>query len=297
MPAARHFSGRMGPVSVLGGEQLGRSHLMKSSASRILKLTAAGADRLRPARPGAVVLLYHRVAGGSGTAVDLPQALFDAQTEELGAGGRVVSIDALLAATSSTAGPSVDPIAVTFDDGTADFADRALPALVRFGLPVTLYVATDFIDRGRPFPHDGTPLSWAALGDALSTGLVTVGSHTHTHALLDRLAPEEVDEELDRSVKLIEDHLGVTPAHFAYPKALLGSPAAQDAVRRRFQSAAVAGTRPNPYGATDRHRLGRSPVQVADGMTWFRRKADGGMRLEDDVRRVVNRRRYVGAVT
>jgi hypothetical protein len=32
-------------------------------------------------------------------------------------------------------------------------------------------------------------------------------------------------------------------------------------------------------------------------MTWFRRKADGGMRLEDDVRRVVNRRRYVGAVT
>jgi len=45
------------------------------------------------------------------------------------------------------------------------------------------------------------------------------------------------------------------------------------------------------------YRLGRSPVQVADGMGWFRRKARGGMALEDDVRRVANRRRYAGAVT
>ena len=30
-------------------------------------------------------------------------------------------------------------------------------------------------------------------------------------------------------------------------------------------------------------------------MTWFRRKAEGGMRLEDELREVVNRRRYAGA--
>jgi peptidoglycan/xylan/chitin deacetylase (PgdA/CDA1 family) len=131
----------------------------------------------------------------------------------------------------------------------------------------------------------------------MATGLVTVGSHTHTHALLDRLAAGEVDQELDRSVKLIEDRLGVTPHHFAYPKALLGSPEAEEAVRRRFRSACVAGTRPNPYGTTDPYRLHRSPVQVADGMRWFRHKARGGMAFEDDVRRLVNRRRYAGAVT
>jgi hypothetical protein len=32
-------------------------------------------------------------------------------------------------------------------------------------------------------------------------------------------------------------------------------------------------------------------------MRWFRRKAAGGMTLEDDVRRLVNRRRYRGAIT
>jgi peptidoglycan/xylan/chitin deacetylase (PgdA/CDA1 family) len=159
-------------------------------------------------------------------------------------------------------------------------------------VPATLYVATDFVDRGRAFPDDGTPLSWAALRDAAATGLVTVGSHTHTHALLDRLPAPDVASELDRACDLIATHVGTPPAHFAYPKAVLGSPAAEAEVRRRHRSAAVAGTRPNRFGATDPYRLARSPIQVADGMTFFHAKAAGGMRLEDDLRAAANRWRY-----
>jgi peptidoglycan/xylan/chitin deacetylase (PgdA/CDA1 family) len=230
-------------------------------------------------------------------AVDLPRSLFEAQMQELARHGGATTLDEVLSLTGRASVPAIQPVAVTFDDGTADFADHVVPVLVGSGVAVTLYVATEFVERGRAFPHNGSPLSWAALRDTLSTGLVTVGSHTHTHALLDRLAPDAVADELDRSVKLIEDRLGVTPIHFAYPKALLGSEVAQQAVRKRFRSAALAGTRPNPYGSTDPYRLGRSPVQVADGMTWFRRKVRGGMGLEDDVRQLANRRRYVGAVT
>ena len=69
------------------------------------------------------------------------------------------------------------------------------------------------------------------------------------------------------------------------------------AVRERFASAAVAGTHLNRYGATDPYRLGRSPIQLSDGMRWFRRKVQGGMALEDDVRRVANRLRYAGATS
>ncbi|MDQ3353292.1 MAG: hypothetical protein M3507_02185, partial [Actinomycetota bacterium] len=93
-----------------------------------------------------------------------------------------------------------------------------------------------------------------------------------------------------------EDRLGTTPRHFAYPKALLGSPAAQAAVQARFASAAIGGTRANCYGG-DPYRLQRSPIQVSDGMRWFRRKTQGGMALEDDLRRLINRRRYAGATT
>ena len=269
----------------------------KDLVARLLKATAAGRDAVRPRPAGAVVLLYHRVGRRSQLAVDLPLPLFAAQVAELAESGGVVSLDSLLSLVARAQEPPVQPVALTFDDGTADFAEAVLPVLTRDAAPATLYVATDFVDRGRPFPHDGTPLSWGALRDVVSTGLVTVGSHTHTHALLDRLAPEQVADELDRSIKLIEDNLGVTPHHFAYPKALLGSAAAQDAVRARFRSAAVAGTRANCYGHTDPYRLHRSPVQVGDGMRWFRHKARGGMALEDDLRQLVNRRRYEGAVT
>ncbi len=164
-------------------------------------------------------------------------------------------------------------------------------------IPATLYVATDHIEAERAFPDNGRPVSWAGLRDALSTGLVTVGSHTHTHRLLDRVDGPTAAEELGRSIGLIEDRLGVGCMHFCYPKALLGSPAAEREVRSRFRTAAIGRTRPNPYGRTDVYRLYRSPLQVGDGMRWFRRKAAGGMALEDDLRSILNRRRYAGAVT
>ena len=265
---------------------------------RVVKSAAIVADLVRPPRRGVVVLLFHRVGRRTESEVDLPVELFDAQLDALAATGRVAGLDACLEALASPDPPdAADPIAITFDDGTADFVDLALPRLERYGLPVTLYLATAFAEEGRTFPGDGTPASWAALRDAQSTGLVTVGSHTHSHALLDRLPAVDVAHELDRSRELIEQRLGTTPAHFAYPKAVAGSAAAAAAVRARFRSAALAGTRPNPYGRTDPYRLARSPIQRADGMTWFRRKLDGGMGLEDRLRTLANRRRYAGATT
>ena len=68
-------------------------------------------------------------------------------------------------------------------------------------------------------------------------------------------------------------------------------------MRDRFVSAALAGTRANPYGRTDPYRLSRSPIQTADAMRWFTQKVAGGMAFEDTVRRVANRARYAGATT
>jgi peptidoglycan/xylan/chitin deacetylase (PgdA/CDA1 family) len=270
----------------------------RARAARAVKGLAVTADRVRPPRRGVVVLIYHRVGGRSGLEIDLPVELFESQMAALATAGRVLSLDDALATLHSpTAPPEPDPVVVTFDDGTIDFAEAAMPVLERYRIPVTLYVATEFVEERRDFPNAGTPISWSALADAHATGLLTVGSHTHTHALLDRLPVERVDDELDRSVALIGERLGVPPDHFAYPKASPGSPAAERAVRARFRSAALAGTRANPYGRTDPFRLARSPIQVADGMQWFERKSRGGMALEDTLRRLLNRRRYADATT
>jgi peptidoglycan/xylan/chitin deacetylase (PgdA/CDA1 family) len=268
---------------------------VRSLALRALKTSAETADRLRRPAPGIVVLIYHRVGGGSGLQLDLTVECFEEQMAWLAETGRVTTLDAALATLTGPRDVGPDPVVVTFDDGPADFADVTVPILMRYGVPVTIYVATAFVEEQRPFPYGAPPISWAALADTLTTGLVTVGSHTHTHALLDRLPPDRIAEELNRSSELVEDRLGVTATHFAYPKSVPPTSAADTAVRERFASAALAGTRPNPYGRTDPHRLARSPIQAGDEMRWFRAKADGGMAFEDDVRRFVNRWRYAGA--
>ena len=277
---------------------MARSGLLR----RAVKEAAVAADALRRPPRGVVVLIYHRVGGASGLELDLPVDVFAAQMEALAASGRVVTLGDALARLrqpvehgDSSAG--ADPVVLTFDDGTADLVDHALPILERHRLPVTLYAATAFIDEARPFPGDGHPLSWRGLSDAYATGLVDVGSHTHGHLLLDRLPPDQVGDELDRSIELIGEHLGTPPLDFAYPKAVAGSAAAERAVRRRFRSASLGGSHPNPFGTTDPYRLARSAIQRSDGMRWFRRKLAGGMAAEEGLRRLVNRWRYAGATT
>lgn len=242
---------------------------------------------------GVTILIYHRVGGGSASEVDLDVDAFRRQLEHLRLHHDVVALDALpeLFATTS-AGRHV---VITFDDGTADFCEHVVPALVEFELPATLYAATQFIDSGTVFPWGAPPVSWAGLRDAASTGLVTIGSHTHTHALLDRADPSEIGAELDRSIDLIGQHIGAAPAHFAYPKALPGSAGAEDEVRRRFATAALARSRVNEPGTGSLHRLWRTPIQRSDGFEFFVAKAAGGLRLEGELRHLVSKVKYRGA--
>jgi peptidoglycan/xylan/chitin deacetylase (PgdA/CDA1 family) len=263
-----------------------------------VKAASAGYDLIRPPAEGLVVLVYHRVGGRTAVTVDLPRSLFAEQVAALAERHQPLTIDRAVDHLGAGRAPAGRPaVVVSFDDGTADFVDEALPVLVEHGVPAVLYVATDFVEHGRSFPDGGVPVSWAGLADSLSTGLVTVGSHTHGHRLLDRVNGPAAASELDRSIDLIGARLGVPTDHFAYPKALLGSPAAEQEVRRRFRSAAIGRTRPNPWAATDVHRITRTPVQTTDGMRWFTRKAAGGMRLENDLRDRLNRRRYAAAVS
>jgi peptidoglycan/xylan/chitin deacetylase (PgdA/CDA1 family) len=220
--------------------------------------------------------------------------MFDEQMAALAHTGNVVSLEAALQALRDE--PHEPCIAVTFDDGTADLVDVALPILVRHRIPSTWYLATSFIDEQRPF-ESGPPLTWPAVREACSTGFVSIGSHTHRHRLLDRAADTEVADELDRSIGSITENVGSPPLDFAYPKALLGSSGAQAAVRSRFRSAALAGTRANVAGRADAYQLARSPIQVNDGKVWFERKVAGGMAFENTMREAVNRLRYAKAAT
>ncbi|MFP5487505.1 MAG: polysaccharide deacetylase family protein, partial [Acidimicrobiia bacterium] len=278
----------------------GRAHGSRivTSVKSLVKMAARVADRVVPAPTGVTILIYHRVGGGSDSDVDLDPGVFADQLAHLVEHHRVLTLDAAVA--ELTERPPADPrpgVVLTFDDGTSDFTDVAVPLLVEHGVPATLYVATSFVEDGTEFPWGAPPTSWAALRDAAATGLVTIGSHTHHHRLLDRMPVPEAADDLDRSIELIGDRLGAAPAHFAYPKAVPPSAPVEIEVRRRFASAALAGSRVNRPGDCDPGRLWRTPVQASDSFDQFAAKAAGGMRLEGVLRSAVAGARYRGSVT
>lgn len=286
-----------------------------SDLKRLVQQLSLAADSVVGPPSGVTILIYHRVGGGSDSAVDLDADQFDAQLAHLAEHHRVLTLDEavaeLTAGLSEGWGPSTGPdaeqadrqptqdgrrpVVITFDDGTSDFTEIVSPALERHQLPATLYAATSFIDEGIEFPWGAPPANWSALGEAVSTGLVTIGSHTHTHGLLDRLEDRAIDDDLDHSIELIAEHIGERPRHFAYPKAVPGSSAAEIAVRRRFETAALARNRVNRPQRTDLHRLWRTPVKRSDTPELFAARAAGGLRLEGELRALAARARYRGA--
>jgi peptidoglycan/xylan/chitin deacetylase (PgdA/CDA1 family) len=251
-------------------------------AHRLAKSAALLPGLVRRSSPGLVVLLYHRVGDGDRN-IDLSIAAFEEQIAHIASHHVVLPFDEALRACGDN-DLSTDVVAVTFDDGTADFYTHALPVLVRYGVPAMHYLVTAPIDERAPYPSwagasDAQAMTWSQVVEAMSTGLVSVGSHTHTHADLDRVTPAAITEELGRSKEIIEDRTGYPCRHFAYPHAVT-SPSAESAVRRYYETAAVGGWKKNPAGKLDRYRITRVPVTRADGSIYFRAKVQGLMGAE-----------------
>ena len=212
------------------------------------------------------ILLYHRVGVGS-REIDLDRQAFDRQIQELAALRRVLPLDE---AVSSGRGG----IVVTFDDGYRDFVDHVVPVLANHRIPAVLYLATGLLDGSASGADLGPPLTWGALAEAVASGFVTIGAHTHSHADLSIASATEARDEMRKSRDLIEDRLGLPCRHFAYPWAV-GSEAAEAATRTLFDSAALHVWKTNRTGRTDPYALGRVPILRSDGPLFFRAKVEG----------------------
>jgi peptidoglycan/xylan/chitin deacetylase (PgdA/CDA1 family) len=110
--------------------------------------------RAASARPGLVVLTYHRIAEpGDDPFYDpvisaTPEA-FRAQVAWLRRQVRILALDELLAMLESGA-PWREPVAlITFDDGYRDNFEVAVPILREQGVPATFFLPTAFLEAPR----------------------------------------------------------------------------------------------------------------------------------------------------
>src|SRR5689334_17619193 len=109
--------------------------------------------------------------------------------------------------------PGIRPrrkLVLTFDDGTADFVEHALPVLQEFNFSATLFIVAGLIGGRRSWQHragDGAlapvPLLTAADLRRLAGQGFTIGSHTLSHPALPTLPPTEAALEIARSRNLL----------------------------------------------------------------------------------------------
>lgn len=248
----------------------------------------------RPA-PGATVLIYHRIGGGTRDELDLPADRFARQLDVLGAlpTGAVVSLDTAL--DRLDAADRTPSVVLTFDDGFADVHANAWPLLRDRGLPFTLYLASGMVGgtmhwEGSTGTSSGAPaLTWDQLAEMQDSGLLTIGNHTRSHARPEALTEDELDAASDD----IDKNLGVRPDHFAYTWGV-PVPAMEHALRCRFRSAAT-GTLGRNLPGTDPIRLNRVPVRRTDPTAFFGAKLTGNLGPERAYAGVVRLGKKAGA--
>ncbi len=111
-------------------------------------------------------------------------------------------------------------VAITFDDGTVDFVERALPILAHWQIPVTLFVVsgklgqtTDWLDRSF------VPPAALLTADQLRSlpPFVDLGAHSRTHRRLSTLPEQELMAEVRECKSEIEQVTGKPVRWFAYP--------------------------------------------------------------------------------
>ncbi len=113
------------------------------------------------------------------------------------------------------------PLAITFDDGRADFTEHALPVLGASGVASTLYVVTDRIGGTSTWlpmscETSAAMMTWDDVRAAAAAG-VEIGSHSSTHVELDIVPRDRLHDEVDRSRQRLAGELGQAPRSLSYP--------------------------------------------------------------------------------
>lgn len=160
---------------------------------------------------GATIFAYHdfvetpHAAAPPSKAYVLSQAQFSAHLTALAAPGLRAS---------RLAEVLEDPVGgrfvLTFDDGHSSNYTVALPLLAARGWPGCFFVIASRV--GAP-----NALGWRELREMAAAGM-EIGSHSLTHAFLDRAAPGEIRREFGDSKRMLEDGIGQAVEFASLPR-------------------------------------------------------------------------------
>ena len=137
---------------------------------------------------------------------------FEAHLRELTSGGYLVLPLSEIADALRTGKSLPDrAVGIAIDDAHISVYREAWPRLQAAGLPFTLFIASDTIDRART-----THMNWEQVRELAGAG-VEIGNVTASFAHLMDQEPAYVVGQIERANERIQGELGRKPKLFAYP--------------------------------------------------------------------------------
>lgn len=185
------------------------------------------------------ILTYHSL-DDSGSVISLAPAQFRRHVEWLA--NSDVRVRPLCALVDEARGDDshIDntshAVALTFDDGFANFATMAAPVLRDHALPATVFVVPQRVglDNRWHGSDDAVPslplLGWDDLAKLVESG-IDIGAHTRSHPRLSALSADAIEDEIVGGAEDVRRHLGLAPSTFAYPYGAVNDTAAGIASR------------------------------------------------------------------
>jgi peptidoglycan/xylan/chitin deacetylase (PgdA/CDA1 family) len=250
---------------------------VSGTAAGLLSLLLAGAAAGANAdTAGAVAFMYHRFGEAAYPSTSIRLDQFDAQLQYLAeAGYRVWPLQRIVDHLRRGEAIPDHTVALTVDDAFLSVYTQAWPRLKRRGWPLTVFVATDDIDKHLP-----AFMNWAQMREMQRDG-ATFANHSASHDYLIRRKPGEdaaawrarVAADIGRAQQRLQQELGETPALFAYPYGEYSTALAD--VVRELGFVAAFGQQSGAIGAgSDLRALPRYPMaETYADMNEFRAKA------------------------
>lgn len=194
------------------------------------------------------VLMYHSIGGtmpaGLGS-LSVPATLLDEQLGALVAEGWQ-----LVGLTEALSRPGDRVLALTFDDGYADFLSTALPVLERYAARSTLYVPTRDLGGCASWLPSGADLALldrAGVAEVAARGH-EVGSHGAQHVPMDVLPSAVATAHLRESRRVLEEVTGTPVRSFCYPHGYHSRRLREQVRRAGYLNACAIGHRTSPTG-------------------------------------------------
>lgn len=183
---------------------------------------AGGKPQPRPLR----VLCYHSISDLAGDPIikdyGIPPEQFRQQLDILNrAGFQFIDANEFLRFLQGKAGLPHRPVLLTFDDCYQDILDAALPILKERNIPAVAFAVSRRLGGTNDW-DEKIGASQLQLLDAdgllkLAKGGITIGSHSRTHRMLNRIPREDLSEEIAGSVADMEAIGLDRPFLLAYP--------------------------------------------------------------------------------